>query len=141
MRADLPCPESHAHFKSERAVVAARRLRRSMTPAECALWMELRRLPLKGTHFRRQAPFGPFIADFLCHGARLVVEVDGGAHEASDVALRDSERQQWIESRGYRVLRFTNADVLKKPSAIAQIVFSEAKARLPAMREKRLTSE
>jgi very-short-patch-repair endonuclease len=82
MRSDLPNENSAAHFKSTRAVVAARRLRRTMTRAECALWVELRRLPLKGTHFRRQAPFGPFIADFLCHGARLIIEVDGGAHSA-----------------------------------------------------------
>jgi len=130
MRSDLPNEASAAHFKSERAVVAARRLRRAMTPAECALWVELRRLPLKGTHFRRQAPFGPFIADFLCHGARLIVEVDGGAHSAPSTALRDAERQAWIESRGYRVLRFSNADVLADTRAVARAVFAQIDARL-----------
>jgi very-short-patch-repair endonuclease len=130
MRSDLPDENSSAHFKSERAVVVARRLRRSMTKAECALWVELRRLPLKGTHFRRQAPFGPFIADFLCHKARLIVEVDGGAHESPDRAVHDLEREQWIESRGYRVLRFSNAEVLADTLRVARVVFAEADARL-----------
>jgi very-short-patch-repair endonuclease len=134
MRTDLPDQNSEAHFKSDRAVVTARRLRRSMTPAECALWVELRKLPLKGTHFRRQAPFGPFIVDFLCHGARLVVEVDGGVHHAADVSSRDVERQEWIASRGYRVLRFSNQSVLKDAIAVARAIFAEAKARLPATR-------
>jgi very-short-patch-repair endonuclease len=113
VRTDLPNENSSAHFKSERAVVTARRLRRSMTKAECQLWAELRRLPLRGTHFRRQAPFGPFIADFLCHGARLIVEVDGSVHGAPDVAANDAERQEWIESREYLVVRFANAEVLR----------------------------
>lgn len=130
MRSDLPTEESVAHFRSERAVVVARRLRRSMTKAECALWIELRRLPLKGTHFRRQSPFGPFIADFLCHKARLIVEVDGGVHEAPSRALDDLERQQWIESRGYRVLRFSNAEVLADVLGVARAVFAEADARM-----------
>jgi very-short-patch-repair endonuclease len=130
MRTDLPNENSSAHFKSERAVVTARRLRRSMTQAECALWVELRRLPLKGTHFRRQAPFGPFIADFLCHKARLIVEVDGGAHAAHASALHDAERQQWLESRGYRVFRFSNAQVLADTRAVARAIFAAADARM-----------
>ena len=130
MRSDLPNENSSAHFKSERAVAVARRLRQSMTKAECALWVELRRLPLKGTHFRRQAPFGPFIADFLCHKARLIVEIDGGVHDAPDLASRDAEREQWIESRGYRVLRFTNAEVLADTLCVARTILAEADARL-----------
>ena len=131
MRADLPNKDSDAHFKSDRATIMARRLRKSMTAAECALWSELRRLPLKGTHFRRQAPFGPFIADFLCHRARLVIEVDGGVHEAASIALHDAERDAWISERGYRLLRFRNADVLRNPSEIARQIFEEAQKALP----------
>jgi very-short-patch-repair endonuclease len=130
MRSDLPNAQSEAHFKSERAVVSARRLRKSMTPAKCALWVELIRLPLKGTHFRRQAPFGPFIVDFLCHGAKLAVEIDGGAHEAPDVARRDLERQQSIESKDYLVLRFENRRVFRDAKAVAQEIFVEAQRRL-----------
>jgi len=131
MHTDLPNKDSAAHFKSDRAVVSARRLRKAMTPAECALWTELRLLPLKGTHFRRQAPFGPFIADFLCHRARLVVEIDGGAHDAADVAFRDAKRETWISERGYRMLRYKNADVLRDPNGVAQHIFAEALKSLP----------
>jgi very-short-patch-repair endonuclease len=130
VRSDLPNQDSSAHLKSERAVIAARRLRRSMTQAECALWVELRRLPLKGTHFRRQAPFGPFIADFLCHKARLIVEVDGGVHAAHASALHDAERQHWIESRGCRVFRFSNAQVLADTRGVARAIFAAADARM-----------
>jgi very-short-patch-repair endonuclease len=131
MRSDLPSKNSAAHYKSDRTVVAARRFRKSMTMGECALWTELRKLPLRGTHFRRQAPFGPFIADFLCHGARLVVEVDGGVHDAEFSASHDNERDAWILERGYRVLRFKNAEVLRDPGAAAQIVLVEALKVLP----------
>ena len=130
MRADLPSPESSAHFKSHRARNSARRMRKAMTPAECALWIELRRLPLKGTHFRSQAPFGPFVADFLCHRAKLIVELDGGAHAAADAVQQDKERQAWIESRRYRVLRFANARVLADARGVAQEVFAAAPDRL-----------
>lgn len=130
MRTDLPNDQSEAHFKSERAVVSTLRLRKSMTPAECALWAELRRLPLNGTHFRRRAPFGPFIVDFLCHGAKLAIEIDGGAHNAPDVERRDLERQQWIEGKGYLVLRFENRRVLRDTKAVAEEIFLQAQRRL-----------
>src|SRR5262245_22520446 len=130
MRADLPSPASAAHFKSDRARASARRMRRAMTPAECALWVELRRLPLKGTHFRNQAPFGPFVADFLCHGARLIVELDGGAHAAPDTGQHDKDRQAWIESRRYHVLRFSNARVLADARGVAQEILAAVPGHL-----------
>jgi very-short-patch-repair endonuclease len=123
MRGDLPGPRSAAHFKSRRAAGQARRLRKALTPAELALWHELRRLPIEGSHFRKQAAFGPYIADFICHGARLVIELDGGAHRAPDRIEHDAERQAWIESRGYRVLRFTNELVLADPIDVAREVW------------------
>ena len=129
MREEITAPGVAARFKSDR-VVQARRLRKEMTPAERALWLELRRLPIEGSHFRRQTPMGPFIADFVCHGARLVVEVDGGAHEAAERALRDSEKRAWLEGRGYRVLRFTNKQVLASPAQVARSIFAEVRMRL-----------
>ncbi|MBL8772926.1 MAG: DUF559 domain-containing protein [Phenylobacterium sp.] len=90
-------------------VAAARRLRRRSTWAERQMWKHLRSLAF---NFRRQAPIGPFIVDFASHRAGLVIEVDGGIHERlDDVALRDGERQLWLQSQGYRVLRFTNQQV------------------------------
>ena len=91
------------------ATARARRLRSEMKPSEQRLWKELRKLD---GHIRRQAPIGRFVVDFACHGKKLVIEVDGEVHERlDDVALRDHERSEWLQSQGYRVVRFTNREV------------------------------
>jgi very-short-patch-repair endonuclease len=94
---------------SPAATGRARGLRRRMTWTETRLWKELRKLD---ANFRRQAPIGRYFADFASHGRRLVIEVDGAVHQRfGEVALRDAERQAWIESQGYRVIRFTDKQV------------------------------
>lgn len=128
---DLTADGVAARFKSDRAVTQARRLRKQMTPAEKALWSELRRCRLAGPRFRRQAPVGPFIIDFVCHAAKLAIEIDGGVHDAPDVALQDAERQQWIEGRGYRLMPFTNAEVRSDVKRVSQFLITLASARLP----------
>jgi very-short-patch-repair endonuclease len=86
-------------------------MRAEPTQAEQRLWWHLRhRLGLDGTHFRRQVRFGHYIADFVLHGAKLVIEVDGGQHD--EQALADADRSKFIEGQGYRVLRFWNNQVL-----------------------------
>jgi very-short-patch-repair endonuclease len=105
MRDDLTLPGVTARFKSDRAVSTARSQRKAMTPAEKALWFELRQRKLEGSHFRRQAVIGPFVVDFAAHGPQLIIELDGGVYSAPDIALRDDERTQWLEGRGYKVLR------------------------------------
>ncbi|HSV03565.1 MAG TPA: endonuclease domain-containing protein [Phenylobacterium sp.] len=87
----------------------SRSLKRRMTWTEARLWKELRKLDV---NFRRQAPIGRYFADFASHARRLVIEIDGGVHaRLPDVAARDLERQAWLESQGYRVLRFTDRQV------------------------------
>lgn len=87
----------------------ARRLRREMTPQERAVWRDLRALnALRGCRFRRQAPIGPFIADFACFTTRLVLEIDGGQHLEDQ---GDRRRDAWLASRGFEVMRFWNSDV------------------------------
>jgi very-short-patch-repair endonuclease len=86
----------------------ARRLRRDMTDAERLLWYALRDRRFAGWKFRRQATIGPFIVDFVCIAARLIVEVDGGQH--SDDA--DAKRTAALEAQGYRMIRFWNNEVL-----------------------------
>jgi very-short-patch-repair endonuclease len=78
----------------------ARRLRLTPTDAEIRLWSRLRRRQLQGFRFRRQHPLGPYVVDFFCAAAKLVIEVDGGQH-AEDSAIRT----RWIEAQGYRVVR------------------------------------
>jgi very-short-patch-repair endonuclease len=75
-------------------------------------------LNLEGSHFRRQVRFGNCIADFVSHGAKLVIEVDGGQHD--EQALADAERSKFIEAQGYHVLRFWNNDVLKNTDGVLE---------------------
>jgi very-short-patch-repair endonuclease len=105
-------------------------MRREPTPAEKTLWQALRRL--EGFNFRRQVAFGPYIVDFVCHRHRLIVEVDGGIHELEVVAERDAEREVWLRSRGYRIVRINNATVtLERGTAIAAVLAGAAPTPLP----------
>jgi len=101
------------------AIARARHLRRNMTKAETVLWAEVRKL---GLGFRRQAPIKGFIVDFVHHRSAVIIELDGGVHDDQAAQLHDLERTAWLESQGYRVMRFQNADVLADAQAIAQLI-------------------
>jgi very-short-patch-repair endonuclease len=90
----------------------ARALRARQTDAEAALWAALRAARLGGWKWKRQVPFDPYILDFLCRDAALVVEVDGGVHETQ--ADHDTHRTARLQRAGLRVLRFPNEAVLKR---------------------------
>ena len=100
----------------ERTVARARDLRRELTFPERLLWSRLRSRRLFDLKFRRQHPVGPFIADFYCDEARLVVEVDGESHVGR--AEADARRAAFMEARGMRLLRVTNDDVLQDLDAV-----------------------
>ncbi|MEM7131245.1 MAG: DUF559 domain-containing protein [Chloroflexota bacterium] len=87
----------------------ARELRQEQTAAETRLWHHLRGRKVHGLKFRRQHPIERFIVDFYCAEHQLVIEVDGRIHE--DRAVQDQQRTDWLEARGYRVMRFTNREV------------------------------
>ncbi|HUL90552.1 MAG TPA: DUF559 domain-containing protein [Pseudolabrys sp.] len=108
--------------KKDKRVPRARSLRRAMTDAERKLWWHLRGLQIEGTHFRRQATIGPYYADFACHTRRLIVEVDGGGHAEKNQVIADDARTKFLISRGYRVLRFWNHDVLKDTEAVMSAI-------------------
>ena len=100
-------------------VQTARNLRKAMTPAEERLWQYLRHNQLDGWHFRRQHPVGRFVVDFFCAKARLVIEVDGPIHLQQ--RAYDRERTAWLEEeRGYRVIRFTNEEVMNDIEGVLQ---------------------
>jgi very-short-patch-repair endonuclease len=96
----------------------ARRMRREKGPAERKLWHKLREFNRHGLQFRQQAPIGPYIADFCDHNAKLIVEVDGGQHGEAKGLAADKRRTRWLESQGYRVLRFWNNDVLRNVEGV-----------------------
>jgi very-short-patch-repair endonuclease len=86
---------------------------------ERKLWSVLRNRQLEDAKFRRQQPIGPFIADFVCQEQRLIVEADGGQHAES---LADARRTAFLESKGYRVLRFWNNDILSNLDGVARVI-------------------
>jgi len=114
--------------KSDRAEAAARRMRRAPTYAEQKLWKALRQTDL---HFRRQAPFGSYVVDFVCHSHRLIIEVDGGVHRLESVAARDAEREAWLVGRGYRVIRVSNEQAVGNPFAVVDKILSDLGADTP----------
>ncbi len=85
--------------------------RSNPTEAESLLWELLRKRQL-GKPFRRQHIIGDFIVDFICLPAKLVVEVDGGYHNLGNQQTLDEKRTEWLEKKGYKVIRFTNEEVL-----------------------------
>jgi len=102
----------------------ARRLRANSTAAEVLQWRKLRKLETKGTHFRRQVPIGPYVADFSCMASRLVIEVDGSQHDDEPNRARDEKRTRWLESEGYRVLRFWNNEVTQNPAGVLEVIYA-----------------
>jgi len=92
----------------------ARGLRKAQTPAEAKLWQALRNGRLDGLKFRRQHPIGPYFADFACEALMLAIELDGGVHDEDDRDLKDQYRQRDIETLGWSVIRFPNADVMAR---------------------------
>ena len=90
----------------------ARSLRNNQTKAEELLWFRLRDSRLDKTKFRRQQPMDNYIVDFICFEKKLVIEVDGGQHNEESTADIDQVRTDWLEGRGYKVLRFWNNEVL-----------------------------
>ena len=98
----------------------ARQLRKRMTDAESQLWRHLRRRNIEGFKFRRQHPLGPFVADFACLEARLIVEIDGGQHDERE--SYDGRRDAWLSQQGYRVLRFWNNEVLCETESVLEVI-------------------
>jgi very-short-patch-repair endonuclease len=107
----------------------ARQLRHNMTEAERRLWHRIRLKQLDGARFRRQAPMGRYVVDFVCHDAKLIVELDGGQH--ADRIGQDADRTAWLEAEGYRVLRFWNNEVFENLEGVLAAVSAVLSAAAP----------
>jgi very-short-patch-repair endonuclease len=99
----------------------ARHLRKNMTDTERFAWGHLRYRQLGGFRFRRQAPIGPYIADFVCFEAKLILELDGGQHAAR--AEADAVRTAWLESQGFRVFRVWIFEAFQDWDAVAEAIW------------------
>ncbi len=126
VRDHRPTDEPRIWARRDRTIVSpnvifSRSMRKAPTDAERTLWWHLRhRLEGPGTHFRRQVRLGRYIVDFVSHGAKLVIEIDGSQH--IDQAAADATRTRFLESQGYRVLRFWNNDVLTNIDCVLEAI-------------------
>jgi very-short-patch-repair endonuclease len=113
--------------KSVEGIVAnenARALRKRLTPQEVKLWVKLRELKTLGYHFRRQAPIGPYIVDFVSFRSQLVIEADGGQHGMPAEGRSDQARDAFLQSQGFLVLRFWNSDIDANLAGVMESVLS-----------------
>jgi very-short-patch-repair endonuclease len=99
----------------------ARDLRKNMTDAERLLWYHLRHRQFAGCRFRRQAPIGPYIVDFVCFEHRLIVELDGSQHAVQ--VEEDVRRTEWLNSQGFRVLRFWNNQMFEEREEVLETIW------------------
>jgi very-short-patch-repair endonuclease len=106
---------------SSNGTALARSMRRRETDAERNLWSRLRNAQL-GAKFRRQQPIGDYIVDFVCFDKKLIIEVDGGRHNEASRVKMDSERTRFLESRGFKVIRFWDNEVLQNIQGVGDKV-------------------
>ena len=119
-------PQVKSFRTRTKTLAKAKALRREMTEAEKKLWSKLRHRQIAGALFRKQVPVGPYIADFCCLRALLIVEVDGGQHDASP---RDEARDAWLTRNGYRVLRLWNNEVMGNIEGVLTVIAAALEAR------------
>lgn len=110
-------------------VERARQLRKTMSAPEARLWSALRQLRAFGHHVRRQVPIGPYYADFACHRAKLVIEVDGATHFGGGAEAGDERRTARIAADGYRVVRVLNSDVMDNLDGVIEYLMSVLEER------------
>ena len=113
------------HFKAR-----ARALRESQTSAEAELWQALRGRRLADWKFRRQMPLDRFTVDFGCLDARLIIEIDGATHSTEVELAHDAERTRILQSHGFHLIRFTNAEVYENLDGVVETILAELEHRI-----------
>ncbi len=112
----------------------ARKLRRDATRPEQKLWFRLRGTQMAGASFRRQHPVGPYVLDFYCPSAKLVVELDGDQHGTDKGLAHDAARTRFLNRKGIRVLRFANNDIKENLDGVCEGIY---RALTPTRRASR----
>jgi len=120
-------PQTPNHRQTDRRIRDfAKEMRREPTEAEARMWKLLRDRRLARFKFRRQVPCENYILDFVCFDQRLIIEVDGSQHESSQ---RDAKRDATLTAAGFQIARYWNNDVLQKPAAVLEDIFTKLSAR------------
>jgi very-short-patch-repair endonuclease len=104
--------------------IFAKHLRKKMPRSEALLWSHIRKRAMNGAKFRRQHPIGPFVADFACIAAKLIVEVDGATHGSEQLAY-DTRRTKYLESQGWTVLRVSNTDICENMDGVWRTIAAQ----------------
>jgi very-short-patch-repair endonuclease len=124
----------HLPQYSKSLVPIARLLRKQMTDAERKLWALLRRNQL-GVRFRCQVPFGPYVVDFYCVKAKLVIELDGSQHYTDLGRQKDAERDNYLRGIGQDVARYSDIELLQNEDGVMQDIFEQVKARVGGLKD------
>jgi very-short-patch-repair endonuclease len=119
------------HFHSKKSIIRAQELRSRATDCERILWSKLRELKIMGYRFRRQSPFRNYTLDFVEHGAKLVVELDGGQHGLPEQVRKDTVRDRILEAEGYAVLRISNLEIRENLYGAFEAITRELQKRHP----------
>lgn len=122
-------PALNSNQRSTFKLGFAKNLPSNPTGAERRFWWLLRAKQLGGLRFQRQQPIGPYIVNFFCPAAKLMVELNGDHHGSDNRVSQDAIRTRWLEEPGYKVLRFANGAVLK--NAAMDMIWQEAQGRSP----------
>jgi very-short-patch-repair endonuclease len=109
------------------ALQRATALRSNLTEAERHLWQHLRHKQIVDAKFRRQFPVGPYIADFACIAAKVIIELDGGQHQ--DQHTRDAARDAYLKQQGYLVLRFWNNEAFTNTQGVLEVILKTLQSR------------
>ena len=104
----------------ERLIKFAKAMRHQPTNAETLIWTALRGARLQGFKFKRQQPIGVYIVDFVCFEHSLIIEIDGGQH--GDEVSKDQARSDWLQSQGFRVMRFWNNEVIERKDDVLESI-------------------
>lgn len=119
-------PEIHLHHIHPELRARAKELRHPLTSEEQKIWSRVRNRQLGGYKFRRQVPLGPFIVDFYCPEAHLVIEIDGEIHKFQQGS--DFYRSAWLEEQGLTVIRFTNQEVDENIEEVFRSILAKCRA-------------
>ena len=120
-----------------RSASLAKHLRRALTEAELILWSQLNKRAQQKLRFRRQHPIGPYVADFACIAARLVIELDGATHGSDAELAHDARRDAFLAARGWRVMRFANDEVYRALGAVLDAIAAAIDERRAAATARR----
>lgn len=120
----------HATIRADHRT-RAKQLRQTMTRAETLLWRYIKAHRTDGLGFRRQVPLGNYVVDFVCLSAKLIVELDGETHDFVSRQIADGKRDAFLTSEGFRVLRFTNDQVLSNLAGVIEAIREAARSSAP----------